>query len=87
LNESEVTEEEFEMWLEMWQYVMTKIALLIPPLVRIIPYLFSTWNGRKVGSDTIKFIVDQLQCVTPYVEAQPVMVAQFLEYSLCFFSD
>jgi hypothetical protein len=33
LNESEVTEEEFEIQFKMWQYIMTKIALPIPPLV------------------------------------------------------
>lgn len=60
LNESEVTEEEFNVRLEMWQYVMTKVALPLPPLVRVIPYLFSTWNGRKVGSDTITYLVDRL---------------------------
>jgi hypothetical protein len=59
LNQSEVTEEEFNGQLEMWRYTMTKVNLPLPPLVRIIPYLFSTWNGRKAGSDTITYLVDE----------------------------
>jgi hypothetical protein len=82
-----VTEEEFEIQFKMWQYVMTKIALPLPPLVWIIPYLFSTWNRRKVGSDTITYLVDQLRCVIPYIEAQPVMVAWFMEYISVFLSQ
>jgi hypothetical protein len=60
LNESEVTEEEFNGQLEMWHYTMTKVSLPLLPLVQIIPYLFSTWNVRKVGSDTITYLVDEL---------------------------
>jgi len=80
LNEAGVKEEEFETRLDTWRYVMNQVALPLPPIVRVLPKIFSTWNGRKVGSDTITYLVDSVKWTNPYRQPQSVVVARFVQY-------
>lgn len=57
---------------------MRDVALPLPPLARIIPYLFATWNGQKVGSDTMTYLLDLLSLVVPSDEAQAPVVARYM---------
>ena len=53
----------------------TKIGYPLPPMERIIPLVFSTWNAMKSGSDTISKLFAHEPHNIPADEAQAGAVA------------
>ena len=46
---------------KIWKYVNDRIPQPLPPLQRLIPRVFSTWNSMKGGSDTTTKLLCQVK--------------------------
>jgi hypothetical protein len=63
--------ESFQGHFSLWRYVSNKIPGPLPSIDRILPFVFSTWNCLKGGSDTITKLIwfanTCLPCDSPQV--------------------
>lgn len=76
--------ESFQGHFALWRYVSTNIPGPLPYISRILPFIFSTWNCLKGGSDTITkllwFANNSLPCHSPQVRSFLVSFFFFLLY-------
>jgi hypothetical protein len=68
----------FKQWVLLWHDVRFKKALPLPPIARIIPFVISSWNAFKGGSDTLTKLIWNADYDPPTNDIQAHAVARLL---------
>jgi hypothetical protein len=72
----------FLQWLEVWRKIRLEHRLPLPPIVRIVPRVVSSWNPMKGGSDTISKLMRLCMYRPPSKRPQAHAIARILGFAL-----